>query len=170
MNIIDWLLVISFIIFVLSGWKQGLISEAGSVLGVFVGIFLASRMYEWAGDLISGFVVNENAANVLGFLIVMLVVSKGFGVVVWFLNKTFQVLSIIPGMKFVNQIGGAAFGVVEGLLILGLVVNFAHFLPLTEQGQQNLDDSWAAGVLDTLTNWLVPLFPEAVKTLTDIVL
>lgn len=169
MNIINWILVGSFIIFVISGWKQGLISEAGSVLGVFVGLFLASRLYAWAGELISGIVINENAANVLGFLLVLLVVSKGFGVVVWFLNKAFQVLSIIPGMAFVNQLGGAVFGAIEGMLILGLAVNFAHFLPLTEQGARNLNDSWAAGLFDALTNWLVPLFPAALETLKNVV-
>lgn len=170
MNVIDWIIVVFFALFVLSGWKEGLIMAVGGLLGFFVAIFLATHYYQYVGDWLSWIIQNEHAQDIVGFTLILIVVSKGFGILLWFVNKIFNIIAIVPGLKLLNRIGGAGFGALQAILILGIASNFAGYLPLTEKGVEALENSWAADWLAGASGWLTPLFPEAIEKLKDTLL
>lgn len=167
MNIIDWVIIVFFALFVFSGFREGLIMAVGGLLGFFVAIFLATHYYAQAGDALAWMIQNENAQDIVGFALILIVVSKGFGIILWAINKVFNIIAIVPGLKLLNRIGGAVIGGAQAVLILGVASNFSSFLPLTESGQKSLENSWAADWLGAASGWLTPLFPEAIEKLKD---
>ncbi|MFA6511559.1 MAG: CvpA family protein [Patescibacteria group bacterium] len=170
MNIIDWVIIIFFALFVFSGFREGLIMAVGGLLGFFVAIFLATHYYAQAGNALAWMIQNENAQDIVGFVLILIVVSKGFGIILWAINKVFNIIAIVPGLKLLNRIGGAGFGAIQAVLILGIASNFAGYLPLTPDGVNALENSWAADWLGAASSWLTPLFPEAIEKLKDAVL
>lgn len=166
----DILLLISVFGFVWGGFWSGLIQSIGGVVGLFVGQFVASRFYEqFASTVQPVFGGNPIAAKVFAFILIFLLVTRLVGTAFWLVNKIFHMIAIVPGMKFVNKLGGAIFGFIEASLFIGISLQFIAHLPISAGFAATLKNSALASYFLNITAWLVPLFPKILKDSTNAV-
>lgn len=160
----DILLLVSAFGFVWGGFWTGLIQSIGGVIGLFLGQFIASRYYEnFAGAVAPVFGGNAIASKVFAFILIFLFVTRLTGLVFLFVNKIFHLFAIVPGMKFVNKLGGAIFGFIEASLFIGISLQFLSRLPISAGLAETIKNSAIATYFLNITGWLVPLFPKILK-------
>lgn len=164
----DLLLILTVFGYVWGGFWTGLIQSVGGVVGLFIGSMLASRYYEhYANAVAPIFNGNQVLGKVVAFVLIFLIVSRLVGVIFWFVNKIFNFVAIVPGLKFVNRLGGGIFGFIEGALFVGITLQFLVRLPISTAFATTLADSKVATYFLNLTAWLVPLFPAILKQAQD---
>ena len=160
----DLLIVLSVFGYVWGGFWTGLIQSIGGLVGLFVGEILASRYYEHFSNLVAPvFNGNQILAKVFAFILIFLLVSRLVGVAFYFVNKIFNFIAIVPGLKFINRLGGAVFGFLEGALFIGITLQFIARLPISTPFATTIANSSIAPYFLNVTAWLVPLFPGALK-------
>ncbi len=166
----DILLLISAFGFVWGGFWTGLIQTIGGIVGLFVGQFIASRFYEqFAGAVQPVFGGNPIASKVFAFILIFLLVTRLVGVAFWLVNKVFHMIAIVPGMKLVNKLGGAALGLLEASLFIGISLQFLSRLPISTGLAETIKNSAIATYFLNISGWLVPLFPKILKDSTNAV-
>ncbi|MEY4745348.1 MAG: hypothetical protein RL272_1293 [Candidatus Parcubacteria bacterium] len=164
MNIVDVSLLVALGGFILYGFWFGIIHMVGSLLGVLVGAIAAGRLYvpaaHWIAPYVGG---NDNLAKVIGFFVIFVLVNKLVGLAFWVVEKIFKFISVIPFLKTFNRLLGAALGLLEGTLVLGLAVYFASRFPIGAEFDALLGASSIAHALLPVGSILAPLLPLAVR-------
>ena len=121
MIILDVILLLILAGFVFYGLFFGLIKTIGSLAGVLIGAWAASKyhlvFYSYAQGFFSG---HEGLGKIISFIIVFIIVNYLVGFLFIFLDKIFHFLTIIPFLKTINRLAGALLGFFEGGLILSL--------------------------------------------------
>ncbi|MFH1427862.1 MAG: CvpA family protein [Patescibacteria group bacterium] len=171
MTIFDTILLVILAGFVFYGLFYGLIRTLGSLVGVIAGAYLASRWYliifDYAQDLFFGY---NNLGKVLTFIILFTIINRLIGWLFSILDKTFNILSIIPFLKTINRLAGAVFGFIEGALVLGLVLYVAsRYAILGTFFGKWLVNSEIAPFLLRFVEVLKPLLPEVLKKLQGLI-
>lgn len=158
----DTILLIVLAVFTLMGFWRGFIRTLGSVVGVFIGVFVASHFYE-QGAQYARFLFLAPFAKFASFTVIFLVVTKLVSLVFWILNASLKILSIIPFVKTFNRLLGAVLGFLEGALILGVILSFIGKLTLFPDIGRTLNSSTLTPPLIFLAQITIPLFPEALR-------
>jgi len=171
MLIFDAILLIILAGFVFYGLFFGLIRTLGSLAGVIVGAWAASHYYiavfNWADNLFFGY---NNLGKVMVFIILFILVNRLVCFIFAILDKTFNIISIIPFLKSINRLAGAIFGFLEGALILGLILYVASRYTIISSWFGNmLANSQLAPFLLKFTKVLLPLLPEMLKKLQSLI-
>ena len=123
MNWLDIVILIYLAVSVISGLVQCLIRTVLSIVGVIVGIFLASHFYIQLGNALT-FISNKDTANIVAFIIILLAVMIVAAIIAWLLK------SIIKAIKlgWVDKLGGAVLGLILGALsvsaFLAIIVKY----------------------------------------------
>jgi membrane protein required for colicin V production len=124
MNWLDILILAALIISTIGGLMQGLIRAALTLAGLIVGVILAGRFYEPLSRLL-GFIPDENAANIVAFVLILVVVMV-VAMLLATLLRSIAKATIILG--WLDRIGGAVFGFLIGAIswsaILAIWVKF----------------------------------------------
>ena len=166
MNILDIILIVILATFMVAGWRYGLLRSVGSIIGMVVGAYVAGNYYEWGAGFLMNFIGDHQAlASVLSFGIIFLVISQLFGIVVYFIDKVFNIVMIIPFVKGFNRLLGFLFGFFEGALLLGTIFYIIARFPFLDFLQNAIAGSLLAGYLIDLANILSPLLPSALNNL-----
>jgi uncharacterized membrane protein required for colicin V production len=169
MTVIDITLLVFLGAFVLAGFWFGLIHMIGALVGLFLGTFLASRFFEpLAQWLFTINPVNINLLRIVSFILISFVVTRLVGFAVHIADKAFKVISVIPFMKTFNRLLGAALGLVEGALLLGLFVYFASRFPISAPFEILLRDSQVARVFNMAGMLMSPFLPQAVRVVQSV--
>jgi membrane protein required for colicin V production len=164
----DLMLLVMAFGFVWGGFRTGLIQAVGGVVGVFLGVVIASRYYGSFGHALAPvFGGSDIGGQFTAFFILFLFVTRLTGVAFMLVNKVFHMIAIVPGMKLVNRLGGAAFGLIEASLFIGLTLQFVVRLPITSNFAATIDNSAVASYFLGVAGWLVPLFPKVLKQAQD---
>ncbi len=171
MSIFDTILIVILSGFVFYGLFFGLIRTLGALIGAIIGAWVASHYYLSLFELIQGaFLGLDNFGRILSFLIVFSFTQKVVGLAFSLIDKTFNLLSIIPFLKTFNRLGGAILGFLEGSLVIGLflflIARYSfinHFL-----GDALVNSKLAAFFLK-FVNIIFPLLPEILKQLKSII-
>ena len=116
MNWLDIVLAIFLIISFLVGLKIGLIKAVFSLAGLVLAVFLAGSFYHSLADKLT--FVSENAAAILAYVIIFILVMLIVSVIAWFLHK----LAAAIMMGWINHLGGALAGFLVGCLFLGAIL------------------------------------------------
>jgi membrane protein required for colicin V production len=123
MNWLDIVILIYLGISVISGLMQGLIRTVFSIVGVIVGIFLASHFYKQLGDILT-FISNKDAANIVAFAIILLAVMGIAALIAWILRAFIKKIML----GWVDRVGGAVLGLLLGALsvsaFLAIIVKY----------------------------------------------
>ncbi|MBU1889995.1 CvpA family protein [Patescibacteria group bacterium] len=156
--------------FIALGFMTGLFQTLGSVLGIFVGYFIAAQYYEAMGAFLTPiFMGNEQLSNMIAFLIIFIIVNRLIGLMVWVFAKTFKLLNVIPFFSILNRLGGAVLGFIEGIFVLGvalLVIEKFQRLPgVIEQMSQ----SDFAQLLLGVGSLLEYIYPTALSALGGVI-
>lgn len=164
MTLLDVILLLVLFGFVFFGFWTGLIHALGGLVGVVAGAVVASRVFEplaqkW--DFFFG--GNTNLARIVIFLIIFVVVNRLAGLGFWIIEKAFKIISFIPFLKTINRLGGAIFGAIEGVLVIGVTLYVAAKFPLGDNFVKALQSSDVAKKLIETSGVLTPLLPEILK-------
>lgn len=170
MTILDVVLLLLLFGFVFFGFWVGLIHALGGLVGAIVGAVVASRLFEpvvqqW-GYLFGG---NQNLARIVIFLIIFIIVNRLVGLAFWLLEKMFNVIAIIPFLKTINRLGGAIFGLIEGVLVIGVTIYVASRFPLGATFTEGLQGSSVAKKLVELSGFITPLLPVFLKQIRSMI-
>jgi membrane protein required for colicin V production len=171
MIIFDIVLAVILATFIFSGLRKGLIRSLGSIVGLILGAFVASHFYltffEWGRSLAGD---HEAIGKVIAFIVLFIVVTSLINLVFFLIEKVFNLLAIIPGSRYINNILGALLGLLEGSLFLGLIVFVAsRYAIIGNLFGDNLAKSVIAPWLLKIVNIVLPILPEALKALKSII-
>ncbi|MFC1703151.1 CvpA family protein [Patescibacteria group bacterium] len=170
MNIVDTTLLILLGGFVLAGFWFGVIHMLGSMLGVILGTLIAGQFYDSLSAWLAGFLhINPNLLSIVSFMLLFSLTVRLIGLLVNFVDKAISIISIIPFLKLFDRLLGAAFGLLEGALALGLAVHFAGKFPFSAEFTVMLQESVVAGALSLVGALLIPLLPKAWRAMQSFI-
>lgn len=169
-TIVDLILIVFVLIFVITGFMMGLIEAVGALVGVFAGAWVAGHFYlplaTWLTPIFLGHSV---AATIVAFIILFTIANRLVVFVFYLLNKIFNFIAIIPFLGSINKIAGAVLGLVEGILVAGLLLyvvsRFAGIIPWVSN---NLAGSQVAHVLVRVSGVVIAMLPEALTKMVSI--
>ena len=166
MTILDWVLVILLVLAFLGGFKRGLISTLGGIIGLVVGAVLAGQFYDVVAGWLSGFGwLSEATLNIVAFIVILLAVASLVSIIFGIIGKIFKIIQLIPFLGLINRFGGAILGLVEEAILLGIALNVAaRFFEGMPAGDY-IALSAVAVFLVWVGGLLIPLLPEAIKHL-----
>ncbi|MBR2155237.1 MAG: CvpA family protein [Bacteroidaceae bacterium] len=107
------------------GFYQGAFKQIANFIGVALGLFLASMLYQQCGDYLadkSG--ASASTAHMVAFVIIVILVPVVLG---WMASLLTKVASSIH-LGFLNRLAGAVLGIVSYGLILSFACNGMDFL------------------------------------------
>ncbi|NLL89732.1 MAG: CvpA family protein [Dehalococcoidales bacterium] len=117
MNWLDIVLIVMLFIPIFTGLIKGLIKTALSFAGLIIGIVLAGRFHGSLAEIFS-FTNNENVANILAFVLILVAV---FIIALLIANLLrFVAKSLLIG--WIDRLGGAIIGLLSGFLFLGAIL------------------------------------------------
>lgn len=129
-SIIDLILIIFLFGFIFYGFFFGFVRTIGSLAGIAIGFWAASHFYLkvflWVKELFFGY---DSTGKVIIFLLLFTIVNRLIVLLFSLLNRAFNLISIIPFLKSINRLLGAALGLIVGAAILGIIISFAVGLP-----------------------------------------
>ena len=126
MTALDWLILLIVGASVLLALSQGFIVEMFSLGGAVVGLVGASWGYPVLTPLFLNFVKLTALAQLFSFLTIFFVLFLAMGIAGRLLSRAAKE----TGMRWVDRVMGAAFGLVRGIAIAAvLVLAFATFSP-----------------------------------------
>ncbi len=158
MNPLDIVLIVVLVIPALVGLRRGLIKAALSLAGLIVGVVLAGYFYEPVSKLF-GFINNQDWANILAFVLILVLVIVAATVLARFLK--FAVSVVMLG--WVDHVGGAVFGFLLGAIFLGaLLATWVQFF-----GSELVTGSFLAGVLLDKFPLVLALLPSEFDAVRD---
>jgi len=170
MVIIDIVLLVIMAGFIFYGLFFGFIRTLGSLVGVVVGLWFTLNYYllvfDWIKNLFFG---HTTLGKVLTFIILFTIINRLIGFIFVVLDRSFDLLSIIPFLKTINRLAGGVLGFIEGGLVLGVILVIATGLASP--------DSWLATVLvkSQFMPYLIkfakittPLIPELLKKIKEV--
>jgi len=161
MATIDIILLITFFIFVAAGFWFGLIHTLGAIIGVVVGIFAASSLYHTFAQFFKFFMIRENVAEIIAFIVLFVGISRLIGYMVHMFDKGFKLARLIPFATMVNRLAGGLLGFFEAALTLGTILFVVSNFNFSPELNAAIDNSAFAGLLVTIAKIVTPLVPES---------
>src|SRR3989338_796042 len=166
MIIIDIILLIIILGAFIYGWQTGLIKAIGSLIGLVVGIILASRYFELVADwFLPLFKQNENLAKIAGFLAIFLSANIIIGILVTMLQGIFK---IIPFLTTINRLAGAVIAIVAAIFSLGFLIIMIDKFPFNEFITKYFYNSQIFPKLKAVAEFLTPFIPEALNEIKGV--
>jgi membrane protein required for colicin V production len=165
MAIFDLVLIIILAGFVFYGLFFGLIRALGSLLGVVVGLWLTFifyiTVYGWVRNLFFG---HELIGKIITFIVLFTLINRLIGFIFALLDRTFDLLSVIPFLKTINRLAGACLGLLEGGLVIGLIL---LYVSQTAFGSW-LDNSQVAPFFIKFSQAILPLLPGLLNKIKEL--
>ncbi|MBI1961076.1 MAG: CvpA family protein [Parcubacteria group bacterium] len=172
------MLIIDYILLGMVGWstvwgfKKGLIRSVGGLVGLAGSVVIASRYYEpvaeWIAPLI-GFDRNINLARMVAFVALLIAVNYAVSFIVSLAERAYTAVAVLPFMQFGNRLLGAALGLLQSSILLGLVLYFAARFPFGSAVQSFFDGSRVAPILLGVAGIVQPLLPDAIKQIQSLI-
>ena len=157
MNILDILIAVIVGFCLVRGIFRGIIKELTSIVGVFVGFFVAYNYYPIVAHVLSRFIVNKSHLNIVSFFLVFTVLFFAVGLVGLILKHVFKAVAIV----WADRILGGTFGLVMAILIVSvLLVPLTTFLP---QKSPIIKDSFLAPYVIIISEKMVAFVPKDMK-------
>lgn len=164
LTILDLILLLILFLFIAFGFALGLVQTIGALIGVVLGAWLAGQWYQPVGDWLTPILLGHaTAAYIIAFILVFTIINRLVGLAFWFINKIFNLISIIPFTKSLNRLLGALLGLLEGTLALGIILYFSSQITISEWWLEVINGSQVAGWLMAMAGILVPLLPEIIE-------
>ena len=141
MNYLDILIAVVVFGFFFKGLWRGLLRELCSVAGLLAGGFLAFSFHEALGQmLVESFRLPSSIAKVSAFLVLFILSVVFFGVLGYVLSQ-FVKMIFLGGL---NRVGGALFGLGEGILLVAFALFVVTMIGTPEFLQQGIRNSQLA--------------------------
>jgi len=163
-SLVDVLIILVVGAFVFAGFFFGLVHTLGSLIGAILSLIITTRIIEPVYGTIGFIFGGESAGKVFVFIVLFLLVARLLGLAFWLVGKVIGLLAWIPFASTINRLLGALFGLVEGIIFVGVATYFAlQYLP-PDTIRAALEHSLMANWLLALTAALQVLFPHVATT------
>jgi membrane protein required for colicin V production len=157
MNWLDVILLILLGLSTFNGLRRGLVKTVFSIIGVIVGIILASRFYDTVS---SWFGFGDSAIfNIFAFILIVIIAMAAAA----FLAKLVKTAVSAILLGWADRAGGAIFGLVVGALLLGALLSL--LVRLFEPAV--IADSAVASFLAGKFPFLIALLPSGFDSVRD---
>ncbi len=130
MNYLDIIIVIVVGFLTFTGMRKGFVSTLAGIIGFFAALIIATGMMGAMAEVLQSVVnFSKGPAYLVSYIILF------FGVIIIFkiAAKIIQKLFTVTSTKWVDQIGGGAFGFLLGGLIVSTVLNLLAFFPFSDK-------------------------------------
>ena len=135
MNVLDWVLIVTFALSALWGFKTGLIDAVLNAVAVYFGLFLSGLFAGRVLSLIWRGVESEAVSTAIGYAIIFVAVFLASRIVSSIIKKALTANMV----DWVDSVGGIVVGLVAGVLIAGGVMTVAarytYVIPEGTSGQ-----------------------------------
>ncbi len=169
MNTLDLWLLGLLGLFVLYGWRAGLIQMVGSFVGTILGVALAGRWYDGFSTWFAGtFQLDPLVAKVVSFAILLGLINRAIGLGFALAARALRIVNWIPGIAGMNRLGGVVLGFLEGVLSIGVTLYVATKFDVGTHWRATLDGSVLVPILTGISQVIVPLLPGALKSIQSI--
>ena len=125
MNSVDIIVLAVLAFGALSGFVQGFVVELASILGAFVGLFVARLEYTVVRNLLETVLPKSSWVTAISYLIVFLVVWMA---IVAIARKVRTVIRLFL-LGWADRIGGALLGLLPGALLVELLLYLGQRVP-----------------------------------------
>lgn len=158
--ILDLILILILVGFVLGGYKKGFVASLGSLVGWVLTILIMARLYPWLLNYFEG----GFWTKVLVFILALIIISIIISIAIWIVEKIFKFFHFIPGVKSLNKILGAAFGLISGLLLVSFVVWMLLKLPVEANWlNTQIQNSYLIKPMLLIAYVWIPFVPQAYR-------
>lgn len=142
--VIDLGIIIMFLVFLVRGFQQGLIRQTMALLGLLLGLKIASDQYQFLSIYIqTHFTISPSWANIVSFALILIVVILVVNLVGWLLHGLTKVLFL----SFVDRVVGAILGLVKGGIVIYLILVLVSKIPYTLVADQLAKSTLARDLL-----------------------
>jgi len=155
-NILDLLFIAILFFSIFFGLFRGLVRELLSLFFLIAALVVAFLYYKEAGLLLSGLVKSRDLANFAGFLLILASTAAIGSLVTGLVGKHL----VVGPLKAIDRLLGAAFGLLRGLLLSGLVIYSFLAFPLN---RELLDQSQLAPVLTRVIVAGIQVLPPSLR-------
>jgi membrane protein required for colicin V production len=154
MPVLDWIFVAVLVISLLVGAWRGLVYELLSLANWIAAFVLA----QWFAPDVAHYLPLANASEVVryaaGFVVVFIVALFAGGLIAFLVRK----LIAAVGLRPVDRVLGAAFGLVRGAVVLLALTVVAGMTPVVKSSWWQ--ESTGASVASVVLKGLKPVLPE----------
>jgi len=117
---IDAVIGLLLVLDILKGVKNGFASEAGTIIGILAGFFVASALGNTTAHFLLPFCGHSPQwSGVLGFLVTFLVVF----ILILILSKVFEGFLNALALGWMNKLAGGFFCFLRGVLVMSIILN-----------------------------------------------
>ena len=137
MNFFDYFSIAMIIWFAYKGYKNGIILEFATGVGIIFGLILANKYYSALGNNLQFLIENETSGKITAFVSLFLssiILANIFGLLLK------QIMNFILLGK-IDRILGAFFGIIKAVIILKIAIMLIGNFPLTNNYTQAANES-----------------------------
>ncbi len=162
---LDFAIIVILAAFFLIGLVRGFIVQIGFIVGFFVALWVANGYHSYIATLLKPSLdqwplIAGPASIVVGYILLFWVSQFLFGVLIKLFDLFLRRITIAKFLNMTNRLGGAAVGVVEGILFLAAIIFLATSLPLSTEWRKAFDTSFFAPKIKNVSVILTPFLPD----------
>jgi|TARA_B100000315_G_scaffold99332_1_gene91385 membrane protein required for colicin V production len=116
-NWLDIIILISLVVSVFAGLRRGLVKSVLSLAGLIIGVVLAGHLYKSVSGILA-FISNEDAANIVAFILILVLVM----VAAFFFARLLKSAIKVVMLNWVDRVGGTVFGLLVGAILWGAIL------------------------------------------------
>jgi membrane protein required for colicin V production len=119
LNFIDYIILIILVLFLIQGYRKGIIISLASIAALVLGIYIAVHFSNYLdATLLEHLHPSRKWLPILSFAITFVLVV----IAVMLVAKLTEKLVDVVGMGFFNHIGGALVGLVKGVILVSILI------------------------------------------------
>ena len=119
LNFIDYIILVILVLFLIQGYRKGIIIGLASIAALILGIYVAVHFSNYLdATLMEHLKPSRKWLPILSFSITFILVV----VAVMLVAKLTEKLVDVVGMGFFNHIGGVALGLVKGVILISILI------------------------------------------------
>lgn len=170
MQIFDVILLLILSGFIFYGLFFGFIRMIGALLGMALGAWVASYFYLYLFSIIKFFFFGlDNLGKVICFIVIFSFVSRITSYGFAFLDRTFNLITILPFIRAFNRLLGIFLGFFVGSTTIGLFLYvISKYSVLDSLIGEHIVNSKFAPTFIKFANVLMPFLSDALKMVKGI--
>jgi membrane protein required for colicin V production len=130
MNYLDLIIAVPVVLLAISGFRNGFIKEAASLVALILGIYLAVYFSDFVAEwLKETFAMDHRWVFIVAFLLVFI----GVVVIVSLIGKLLSKLISMIALGIINRMAGLFFGAMKGIVIMSLLILFLNMIDSKSQ-------------------------------------
>ncbi len=138
LNFVDTIILTMILIMTVKGLIRGLVRSCFDILSFFLALYVSFVMYKDFAQILPKYIQLPQGIDLLGSFLILWIITYSIVSLIGFIIHKFIGKGILGPA---NIIGGGGLGILKGMLIVWLVLQFVHALPVSPQMKSALDES-----------------------------